>query len=202
MKFPFLASFIIFILVLTHRIHRQRNETASKEKAFWEKEQAANSVRRKPLDNLDYIHIPMEKLPTDLMTEDETVADCLNTINELSEQKIVNFTGYTNTELKLEYGTANIEPLSAYDQNYTLLVTTLQKWADVLWNADHKEEAVSIMEFALGTRTDISRTYYKLAEYYTSNNQGEKIELLLDTAEKLRSANKKSIVRTLRESYQ
>lgn len=202
MKFPFLASFIIFILVLTHRIHRQRNEEASNEKSFWERERAANSVRRKPLDNLEYIHIPTESLPMHLMEEDETVADCLNTINGLLEQKIVNFTGYTNTELKLEYGAANIDLLSDYDQNYTLLVTTLQKWADTLWNADYKKEAVSIMEFALSTRTDISRTYYKLAEYYTSNGQSEKIGLLVDTAEKLRSANKNTIVRTLRESYQ
>lgn len=202
MKFPFLASFIIFILVLTHRIHRQRNEEASNEKSFWERERAANSVRRKPLDNLEYIHIPTESLPMHLMEEDETVADCLNTINGLLEQKIVNFTGYTNTELKLEYGAANIDLLSDYDQNYTLLVTTLQKWADALWNADYKKEAVAVMEFALSTRTDISRTYYKLAEYYTANGQGEKIGMLINIAEKLRSANKNAIVRTLRESYQ
>lgn len=201
MKFPFLASFIIFILVLTHRIHRQRNQEASNEKSFWEREQAANSVRRKPLDNLEYIHIPIEDLPHNLMTEDETVADCLNTINGLLEQKIVNFTGYTNTELKFEYGTANIDLLAAYDQNYTLLVTTLQKWADALWNADHKKEAVQIMEFAVNTRTDVSRAYYKLAEYYSANGQREKINALIDTAETLRSANKKFIVRTLQESY-
>lgn len=202
MKLPFLASFIIFIMVLTHRIHRQRNQEAANERSFWKNEQAANSVRRKPLDKLEYIHIPMDKLPTHLMTENEIVADCLDTLNGLTDKKIVNFTGYTNTELKFEYGTANIEQLSAYDQNYTIAVTTLQKWADELWAADYKSEAVSIMEFAVSTRTDISRTYYKLAEYYNSNGQADKIKLLLDTAETLRSANKGSIVRTLQKSCQ
>jgi len=202
MKFPFLASFIIFILVLSHRIRRQRNESARSEKSFWDREQSANSVRRKSLENLDYIKIPVENFPNNLMTEDETVADCISIINNLSEQKIVNFTGYTNTDLKLEFGTANIDLLSAYDQNYTLLVTTLQKWADALWNADHKKEAVIIMEFAISTRTDISRTYYKLAEYYSANGQKDKISALIDTAETLRSANRKSIVRTLQESGQ
>lgn len=201
MKLPFLTSFIIFIIVLSHRIHRQRNEEAANEKAFWAREQAANSVRRKSLDNLEYIRIPMESLPTHLMAEDEAVAGCLNAINDLSEQKIVNFTGFTNTELKFEYGAANLDLLSAYDQNYTLLVTELQKWADALWNANHKKEAVSIMEFALSTRTDISRTYYRLAEYYNEIGRKEKINVLIDTAETLRSANKKTIVRTLRESY-
>ena len=40
-------------------------------------------------------------------------------------------------DLKLEYGTANINDLSQYDQNYTLLVRTLQKWAEALAAADH-----------------------------------------------------------------
>jgi hypothetical protein len=202
MKLPFLASFIIFIIVLTHRIHWQRNKAAEKEKSFWDREQAANSVRRKPLDNLDYIHIPMDTLPTGLMNDNDTVSDCLNILNELSTQQIVNFTGYTNTDLKLEYGTANIALLSAYDQNYTLLVTTLQKWADILWKSGYKKEAADIMEFAVNTHTDVSRTYKMLAEYYNENGQHEKIQTLLDTASTLRSVSKDFIVRTLQESYQ
>jgi hypothetical protein len=189
-------------MVLTHRIHRQRNEADAKEKAFWDRERAANSVRRKPLDNLDYIHIPMETLPTRLMKDDEKVADCLALLNELSTKQIVNFTGYTNTDLKLEYGTANIELLSAYDQSYTLLVTTLQRWADLLWEAGYKKEAADIMEFAISTRTDVSRTYKLLAEYYSENRQSDKIQSLLDTASTLRSANKDFIVRTLQEACQ
>jgi hypothetical protein len=202
MKLPFFASFIIFILVLSHRIHRQRNEAAAKEKAFWDREQAANSVRRKSLDNLEYIHIPLDSLPTTLLTDNEKVADCINILNDLSADKIVNFTGYTNTDLKLEYGTANIGLLSEYDQRYTTLVTTLQKWADVLWDADYKKEAADIMEFAVSTRTDVSHTYHRLAQYYNETGQSEKIQGLIDTAKELRSVSKASIVRTLQESCQ
>jgi hypothetical protein len=189
-------------MVLTHRIHRQRNEAAAKEKAFWDREQAANSVRRKPLDDLEYIHIPMETLPTHLMSDDEKVSDCLATLNELSKEKIVNFTGYTNTDLKLEYGTANIGLLSSYDQNYTLLVTVLQKWADLLWEGGCKKEAADIMEFAVSTRTDVSRTYKLLVEYYNDNGESDKIQNLLDTASALRSANKDFIVHMLQNSCQ
>ncbi|MCM1326882.1 MAG: hypothetical protein NC094_12275 [Bacteroidales bacterium] len=201
MKFPFLASFFIFIIVLSRRIHLLRNRQESEEKAFWKREQQANTVRRKSLDHLDYIQIPLEKLPTHLMTDDPTVCDCLAILENLSTLKIVNLTGYTNTDLKLEYGAANISALSEYDQNYTLLASTLQKWADVLWNADYRKEAVSIMEFALETHTDVSACYYKLAEYYHARGEDSRISTLIKTAEDLRSLNGNIIVRTLKKSY-
>lgn len=201
MKFPVLASFFLFIIILTRRIHMMRNRQEAAEKSFWEREREANQTRRKSLDNLDYIQIPMDRLPTHLMTDDATVADCLDILNSLTTLKIVNLTGYTNTDLKMEYGAANISTLSECDQNYTLLVCTLQKWADVLWNAEHKKEAVSVMEFALETHTDVSATYYKLAEYYHSQGEDSRITELIDAAETLHSASKNAIVRTLKKSY-
>ncbi len=201
MKFPFFASFIIFVLVLARIFRKQRRIQQNQEDAFWERERLANNTRRKSLDHLDYIHIPMDRLPLGLMTQDETVADCLNTLETLSSAKIVNLTGLTNTDLKLEYGAANITVLSEYDQNYTILVRTLQKWADVLWDAGFQKEAVSIMEFAVETHTDISHTYYRLAEYYQSHGEASRIRSLLETAETLHSANKNAIVRTLQKSY-
>ncbi len=201
MKFPFLASFFIFIIVLTRRIHLLRNRQESEEKSFWEREREANNTRRKSLDDLNYIQIPLDKLPTHLMTEDMNVRDCVDTLRNLSTLKIVNLTGYTNTDLKIEYGAANISDLSEYDQSYTLLASTLQKWADILWNADYKKEAVSIMEFALETHTDVSAAYYKLAEYYHAQGEDSRIASLIETAESLRSLNRNVIVRTLKKSY-
>lgn len=201
MKFPVLASFFIFIIVLTRRIHLMRNRHESEEKSFWEREREANNTRRKSLDDLSYIQIPLEKLPTHLMTEDATVCDYIDTLKNLSSLKIVNLTGYTNTDLKMEYGAANISALSEYDQSYTLLASTLQKWANILWNADYKKEAVSIMEFALETHTDVSACYYKLAEYYHAQGEDSRIASLIETAESLRSLNRDVIVRTLKKSY-
>ncbi len=211
MKFPFLASFIIFILVLTRVIRKSRRKQEAQEQSFWDREQMANSVRRKPLDDLDYIDISLEKLTiSEEFLSDFTAkhpemasdaADCRETLEMLSKEKIVNLTGYTNTDLKLEYGTANITALSEYDQNYTLLVRTLQKWADLLWESGHRREAVSVLEFAVETDTDISRSYYLLAEYYKETGNSDKIHVLIETAKSLRSANKDIIVRTLQESY-
>lgn len=202
MKLPFLASFIIFLLVIRHAIRRQKKSKASTEESFWARERRANSVRRKPLDSLNYIHIPFETFPMDCLSENEKVAEYQQLLRDLSTRKIVNLTGYTNTDLKLEYGTANITALSEYDQNYTLLVRTLQQWADILLDADYVSEAITLMEFAINTDTDVSKTYYKLAEIYSARGDNFQIQKLIEKAQNLRSANQKIIVRTLQESYQ
>ena len=114
-------------------------------------------------------------------------------------QPIVNLTGQSNTDLKLEYGTANITVLTEYDQNYTLLVSTLQQWADLLYNENHTNEVRQILEFAVSTRTDVSRTYDILSDIYIAIGQADKIADLIATAETLNSLNKEVILRHLQQ---
>lgn len=197
----FFASFIALILLITVSIKRQAKQTRQKEEAFWSRERRANAVRRKPLDNLKYVKIPLETFPTHLLNDDPQVLECIDILETLTSRNIVNFTGFSNTDLKLEYGTANIEALTEYDQNYTLLVRTLQKWADLLLSAGYAKEASTLMEFAVSTDTDVSRTYYLLAEYLVSHGQAAQVDRLVRTAENLRSANRDSIVKNLRDKY-
>lgn len=201
MNLFFLASFLTFILVIFFIMKNQQKKTRDREAEFWSREERANSVRRKPLDDLNYIKIPLEAFPTHLLNDNDEVLECIDILESLTSRKIVNFTGRSNTDLKLEYGTANLEVLIEYDQNYTLLVRTLQKWADRLIENDYKEEAVPLMEFAVSTGTDISRTYYILAEYYASLGQYQEIDRLRTVAKNLLSANRNVIVRHLQESY-
>ncbi|MDE6642075.1 MAG: hypothetical protein K2K63_16305 [Acetatifactor sp.] len=201
MNLVFLASFLTFILVIFFIMKSQQKKTRDQEAEFWSREERANSVRRKPLDDLNYIKIPLEAFPTHLLNDNDEVLECIDILESLTSRKIVNFTGRSNTDLKLEYGTANLEVLIEYDQNYTLLVRTLQKWADRLIENDYKKEAVPLMEFAVSTGTDISRTYYILAEYYASLGQYQEIDRLRTVAKNLLSANRNVIVRHLQESY-
>lgn len=199
MKFYILASFIVFILIISHNLRKYRKMQNAAELGFWEKERLANETRRKPLDNLDYIKIPLEELPMHLMEEEEQVADCLRTINELSVLPILNLTGRTNTDLKLEYGTANITVLTEYDQSYTLLASTLQQWAALLYKAGHVEECRRVLEFAVSTRTDVCASYDMLADIYLQTGETARIQNLSETAETLNSLNRNVILRHLQE---
>lgn len=199
MNYGFLASFIVFAALFYFNLKRHSKERENMDKSFWARESESNSVRRKSLDSLHYIHVPLEDFPIRLLAENTAVAECIDIVKALASQPVVNLTGFSNTDLKLEYGTANITALSEYDQNYTVLVRTLQKWADALTEAGYTEEAVSLMEFAVSTGTDISRTYYCLAEYWLSRGEAARVDSLVHAAESLRSANRDAILRRLQE---
>lgn len=200
MKTLVLSSLIVFcgLIAYENRKHAKMEEKFKED--FWEREELANHVRKKSLENLPYITLPLERLPMDTLREDDTVSECHRQLTDLSSKKIVNLTGYSNTDLKLEYGTANITPLSEYDANYTLLVRTLQEWAEALYRQNYTAEAVKVLEFAVSTGTDVSHSYYLLADLYDSSGASEKKASLISAAEALRSPFKNTIVRTLQES--
>ena len=207
MSLKFLASLIIFIvfvytiIIVAQSTRRQRTVAEQKEKEFWDREKRANSVRKKSLAGLDYVKIPLDKLPMDTLPDNEKAQEYKELLTYLSTQPIVNLTGFTNTDLKLEYGTANITPLSQYDQNYTALVRTLQQWADLLLESGLTDAAEIILAYAVSIGSDVSHTYYALAKIYAARNEYYKIEDLIRCAEGLRSVLRGSIVRTLQESY-
>ena len=200
MKYPIFASFIILTLVIRHAIRRNRRRGENAEDSFWDRERAANAVRRKPMDDLIFLTPDMTGFPLDTMADNEDIAEYRKMIEELSSQKIVNLTGFTNTDLKFRYGVANLPTLTEYDDRYILLVQTLQKWADKLWDNGYVKEAVPILEEQVRLHADISAVYRKLAAYYRENGMPEKIEGLKKTAETLNSSNKKVILNSLAEN--
>ena len=195
------ASSLIAVFVIAVNGKRQKKNQSQAEETFWDRERRANSTRKRSLDGLEYITIPLEKFPTHILQQDSVVAECISTLEDLTSRKIVNLTGFTNTDLKLEYGTANITPLSEYDQNYTILARTLQKWADVLLDTGYTKEAAVLMEFAVSTGTDVSKTYYELAEYYASQGEEEQIKRLKGLAGALHSSSREIILRHLSKEY-
>ncbi|MGN1146970.1 MAG: hypothetical protein ACI4TB_01020 [Lachnospiraceae bacterium] len=200
MKTLFLSSLIVFCLLIAYENRKHRKMEEKFQKDFWDRERQANSTRKKSLDNLEYITIPFEELPMDILKEDPSVSEYHTLLTSLSSQKIVNLTGFTNTDLKLQYGAANITCLSEYDQNYTLLARTLQEWAEKLYVAGFEKETQTILEFAVSTKTDVSHSYYLLADIYDHRGESEKKAVLIETAGLLRSPMKNAIVRTLQES--
>ncbi len=194
------ASVLILSAALFVYLKIDRKKTSDPRKDFWAKERAANSTRRKPLDDLDYIRIPLDELPMDLLEDVPKAEDYKQIIRSLSELPIVNFTGISNTDLKLRYGAPNIDLLTSYDQNYTLLVRTLQQWAQALYDAGYIDEARHMLEFSVSTGTDVSATYRLLCRIYKEQGTPDKIKGLYPVAETLHSAMQKTIFRILQES--
>lgn len=208
MKLPFLASFIVLIVLFNISSRKVSRKVEQQEADFWEKERAANSVRKKSLENLEYIHIPTQLLPFETYGENEILRKAEEEILALKDEKIVNFTGITNTDLKLEYGAANITALTQYDLNYTALVVALQKWGQELYNQGRFEDACTVLEFAVKTRTDISGTYRLLIDMYKTklglveSEISHKLQALTPIANELNSLSRNQITKMIDEALE
>ena len=197
MNLKFLASFLLLCAVVLYSTKRSDKEQEQAERNFWNKERRANSVRKKSLDALNYITIPDTILNMKPLSMTEEIRDYLKDLIDLSALPIVNLTGISNTDLKLAYGTANITVLTEYDSHYTNMVTILQKLAQCLVDHNEKELATKVLEFAVSTGTDVSRTYYLLASIYQENGQKTRIRELITAASSLNTMMKDSIIQKL-----
>ena len=203
MKFPFLASIIIVAFFFNISMRRVSRKEEAREMSFWEKERKSNNVRRKSLENLDYICIPVDVLPFGTSGSNKELENSEQNVLALKDEKIVNLTGITNTDLKLEYGTANITELSLYDQNYTALVRALQNWGKALYDAGRYEDATKVLEFAVKTRSDITATYkllidmYKTKLFLSAPEIEKKINSLIPIADNLNSLSRLTILKLL-----
>jgi hypothetical protein len=191
------ASFIVFCVWFTYKLNKAKKKGAEQEQDFWEMELRANNTRRQPLDDLEYISIPFESLPFDALSDQEKVVEYHEALRVLAERPIVNLSCITNTELKLKYGAPNITLLSRYDSAYTVLARTLQHWGADLYEAGLIDEARQVLEFAVQTKTDVSKSYLLLAKIYNELGTPEKVAELVAVAEGLNSEHGKRIVKKL-----
>ena len=129
----------------------------------------------------------------------EELADAEAELCKLADSRILNLTGISNTELRLTYGTANLDPLMSYDHNFTQLIRALQKWGSLLASAGHPEDAITVLSYAVSIGSDIAGTYAVLGRLYKSRGEFRKIEELKTSAEELTTLMKPSILRDLEQ---
>ena len=127
----------------------------------------------------------------------EEIAKAEHSICALSGKRILNLTGISNTELRLTYGTMNLEPLTACDQNFTALIRSLQKWGALLVSSGNYTDAVTVLSYSVSIGSDIAGTYTLLGRLYKANGELSKIEELKTSAEELTTLMKPSILRDL-----
>lgn len=194
---PLLLPFVI-ILVSILAIFRNRSTRAmhQAQESFMEKEQRANMTRRQDISNLDYIRIPLETFPIS-QYHDDKLETLEKTLTGLSSRKILNLSGISNTDLKLQYGAANLPVLSECDANFTSLARTIASYGERLAELGHWQEAVHVLEFGVSCKTDVSKNYTLLGAIYREHGEGSKAEELMDTVRNMDLLLKDSILKQL-----
>ena len=197
---PIFVFFVIFAVWTMYEIRKSNNKGKAISEAFWQRENDANNVRRQDISNLDYVDIPYDELPFDDNAH-EPIKNYQDKILKLKGSKILNLTGYTNTDLKMMYGPANLNDLTEYDNNYITLVSNLGLWIKALYDEDHDANTNAIKalaSYAVSIGSDVSTTYKILASIYLESDMIPEIYELIDKATELNSLNKDVIVTHLR----
>ena len=195
-------GFYIFIIIITFAFivtrtaasSNRRQEKASK--TFWQNEHDANFARRRDISDLSFINIDLNRLDTDAL-DHLSLSTQKAELLSLSAKKIVNLSAYTNTDLKLMYGPANLEELSEYDMNYTTLIRLLNSIAKKLSEINETTLATSYLEYAVEIGSDITETYVLLGSIYKSLGKDDKLSCLIKTAKDITSLSGPVIVTKL-----
>ena len=156
----------------------------------------ANHVRKKDISGLPYINIPFEDFSIGAFP-DEKIIELETTLESFRGKKILNLTGQTNTDLKMQYGPANLAALTEYDQNFTDLLHILSNYSSRLLELEHRDAAVSVLEFCVDIGSDVSTHYTTLAKCYQDAGQTDKINILREKVSALDSLMKASILQKL-----
>ena len=199
---PHIPIFFIFmsaVIIVHFAIAGTKRTSAKKTKSFWEREEEANHTRRTDISGLPYINVAEAGLPLDradalgLTGEASVIRDFI----EHPGKRILNLSMYTNTDLKAMYGPANLEDLTFYDENFTVLIRALNKLGSSLADAGDTEDARAVFAYAVGVGSDITETWTRLGGIYKQAGDEASLNALIASAEALTSLSGPTITNKL-----
>lgn len=196
-----LPYFIIILIVIQLYLKKSTRSGSERSKKYWEREQKANSTRKHDISTLNYIKWD-DSLPAidnsltlaDILNNSPEALKAYNNIQTLKTEPMLNLSEYSNTDLKLKYGVANLDTLTQYEDNYTSFIKSLSELGHIL--IEHKDisDATAFLEYAVRIGSDIRLTYTDLYSLYSEAENASKIRQLRQYASIIKSVNKDLIV--------
>lgn len=203
MSFPVMFIwFLIAIFIFRHHMKKNSKATDEAHKKFWDKEEASLVVRKKDLEEKDFLHPALDpslQREEDYFKalDDPSLFRQQTFLFTLLDKNMVNFAHISNTDLRLQYGTANLTIIEAYEDNYNNYIRTLYRLAKGLYEKGETELAQTYLEEGIRIGTDISGHFMLLAKIYKAQGNMEAIETLLDNAHHLESLTKNALIAEL-----
>ena len=206
----FLLFVILFAIWLRYETRKNSQIEAEANSDFAEKERQANFTRKTDITNLDYIHIPLDSLPfmgkyesvqssyspsanISGLTRSEILA-CEKNVIALSNKKILNLGGLSNTDIKMKYGVANLQILMQYDDNFSKLSRALARWGKLLFDAGELTAAKKVLSYAISCKADIEEAFITLAKIYRQEDNELGISDLVEACDCFDELRKNNII--------
>ena len=196
-----LPYFIIILIVIQLYLKKSTRSGSERSKKYWEREQKANSTRKQDISSLNYIKwddslpaIDNSLILADILNNSPEALKAYNNIQTLKTEPMLNLSEYSNTDLKLKYGVANLDTLTQYEDNYTSFIKSLSELGHIL--IEHKDisDATAFLEYAVKIGSDIRLTYTDLYALYSEAGNASKIRQLRQYASLIKSVKKDLIV--------
>lgn len=160
-KIPLFFLIILFVVWLGYEIKKGNRDSKKASEDFWKKEHEAFLTPRKSIDDIRFIVIPDEIIPsaleclpegfdnTDNEGEDNLceLNAMIDELRKLSASKIADLSAYTNTELRLRYGAPNFTELSNADTAFTRLLRLIPKLVECLREFGLDDDAKKLLDF-------------------------------------------------------
>lgn len=171
--FPFFLAFIVFAIVIFFLMKRGSGKYEKEMEDYFKREKEADLTPAKDISSLPYITIPIGSFPIGKFTEDddeESLSIIEDKIKVLNERPLLNLSGKTNTDLKLEYGAPNLEKMQKIADDFDEMEITLLDYSKALMEKGHYKEAVPVLEFLVNEGSGMKTAKDLLSECKAKGN--------------------------------
>ena len=194
----YLVCFLIFIGWLLYEQRKSRKVAEQESKDFWAREQEANQTRKKDISNLPLLHVSEEEIPV-ADTDNDSVLYYVGQVKEIIKNPMMDFSDYTNTDLKLAYGVGNFKVLCEYDENFNHFLLALTNLARACTEAGLYSEAEQTFLLAFHYGSQKMTDYTSLADIYLHLEEPEKISALIRNVEDGSLPHKEALIQALEQ---
>ncbi len=187
-------------LVINNAIRRSNARSKKANDEFWERERSSYKAPSRSTSDLEYISFP-DDLPLNISTDNPQIKEYQETLVNLTKESVLDLSGISNTDIRFAYGNKNMEDLSRADARYMTLCRSLNSLSKAYMELGHKEEAVTLLNFAVDCGSTMKESWQILGQHHMENGDKKSLEALIEKAGEIPDdkISKKDILQNLKE---
>lgn len=195
---------IIAFFVFHHHLRKNAKAQEDVTKAFWKKEESSLVVRKKELVDEDFIHPSLtgDQLKGEdwYKTQDQSALFRYEQhLKELLDKPMVNFQHMSNTDLRLNFGTANLTVVREYEENWNGYLTNLFTLGKKLFESGETDYSIQLLEEGIEMGTDNRYHFLLLGQHYKATKNHQAFDDLVVRAQSLESLTKTALLKALED---
>ena len=172
-----LIASIILIIVVAVMTKRHGRLQDAKNRRFLEEEQAANMARKREIEPELFFYANLENLPPVPESDPHRVL-------RTSKRTMIRFeVPESNVDLKKRYGVAQLDSITLYEENFHDFLKSLGDWAQSLHGENNVDDALQVLEYAIGLGSEFRGAYKLAADIYASERDAYALEQLQQMAQ-------------------